>query len=112
MPYGVFYMLNGIGVTSPDEERWSPIVLGDAIDGLQRRSPYMRLEWHLRADGKCGLDWFPYDNTVLTSLTCRPDGELAEHETYTDVFCKSVVGRQNRGVMTEIIAVFLVNVSP
>lgn len=105
---GVAYAINGIAVTTPDEEYWTPPVLGFALSGRQKRSPYWSLEWRAQVVGKCEVDWFTYDNTTLTSLTCRPPGTLREVETYTDAICQSVVMRQRLGVGNEVVATFLV----
>ena len=103
-------MINGRGVVAPDETTWPIISLGDALNGLQRRSPYRVHEWRKQVEEECGLDWYAFDNMVLTSLVTRPHDHLAYHETYTDVICQSVVGRQVHGTMQEIVARFLVNV--
>lgn len=110
MPRGVIFAINGMKVTSPDEETWAPLTIGTALDGLQRRSPYRQLEWLKQVGDSCDLDWFAYDNTRLDSLTCRPYNKLDEYETYTDVVCESVTFRQRRGVGNEIVASFKVNV--
>lgn len=109
MTYGIEYALNGTPVTAPDEEAWSNVVIGESLEGTERRSPYRILEWTKRVAGPCHLDWFDYDNTPLSSITTRSPGELVNYETYTDAVCKSVTFRQRLGVGTEIVARFLVN---
>jgi len=106
----VIYSINDTEVTSPDEEVWSPVAIGTALTGRQKRSPYWRLEWHKTVAGPCRLDWFDYDNTTLDSLTTRTPGKLDISEIYTDAVCQSVVFRQRRGVGNEIVATFLVYV--
>ena len=106
----VYYNINGTGVTSPDEEVWTPISPGTALSGLQKRSPYWQLEWRKTVAGPCHLDWFDYDNTTLTSLATRPPGLLDETVEYTDAICQSVTMRHRMGVGNEIVAVFLVYV--
>lgn len=110
MPRGQSFMINDLVVTTPDEEVWIPIVVGDALSGTQRRSPYRTLEWRKRV-ADCGLlDWFDHDNTVLTSLVCTPPEEVDQWQRYTDAICKSVVARKTHTVATEVVATFLVNV--
>lgn len=105
------HAINGQQVTSPDEEVWQDINLGDAGDGLERRSPYKVLEWRKRVAGPCNLDWFEFDNQTLVSITARPKGKLKEWETYdTDVKCKSVSFRQNHDTGNEVVATFLIYV--
>jgi len=106
---GVVFAINGKGVTSPDEEVWAHNVLGEDLDGLQKRSAYAKLEWRRVVGESCDLDWFDYDNTTLTSLTTRLPGEIDQYEIYNDAICQSVVKRNRRGVASEIVAVFLVN---
>jgi hypothetical protein len=101
-------MINGVGVATPDQERWQPNVIGDAVAGTQRRSPYDTLVWRRRVSGPCDLDWLQYDNTILATLVTRPDGELRQHTSYDDVICKSVNLTMTLGVITEITATFLV----
>lgn len=108
MAEGIYYRINGQEVTAPDEEVWSPIVIGTSLAGEQKRSPYWRLEWRKTVADVCRLDWFDYDNTTLESLTTRPPKLLDQHETYTDAICQSVGFRQRRGVGNELVAVFLV----
>jgi hypothetical protein len=110
MPAGVFYAINDVEVTSPIEEVWTPVVSGVALTGRQKRSPYYYLEWRLQVTDMCYMDWFPYDNTTLTSLTCRPPRKLAEFNTFTDAVCQSVNFRQRLGAGTEVVATFLVNI--
>ncbi len=109
MPRGALYEINGVKVTAPDEEVWTDVVVGVDLNGLEIISPYKRLEWTQQAAAECHLDWFDYENQVLTSLTCRPHGELAEYQRYTDAICQAVSFRQRRGVGSDVIAVFLVN---
>jgi len=107
---GLLYAINGHEVTTPDEEVWQNVVIGENLAGNQRRSPYKTLQWTKQVASPCYLDWFDYDNQTLTSLTTRPPGELDEHETYTDAICKSVVFRQRLNVGNEIVATFEVYV--
>lgn len=106
---GVAYAINGIRVTAPDEEVWTPIVMGIGLRGQQKRSTYWQLEWRKTVGNSCYLDWMDYDNSVLTSLVTRPQNRLDEFETYTDVICQSVTFRHRRGMANEIVATFLVN---
>jgi hypothetical protein len=110
MPSGVVFSINGVGVTAPDEEVWTPISVGVALTGRQKRSPYYRLEWTKQVADDCRLDWFDYDDTTLTSLWTRPPSGLNEYAKYTDAICQSVVMRHRRGVGNEVIARFLVYV--
>lgn len=110
MPWGV-YRINGVEVTSPDEEVWSPQVIGVDLNGEQNRSPYQGLEWRKTVSDQCRLDWDEYDNTRLESLTTRPPHTLDEFETYIDVVCQSVTMRHRRSVGNEIVASFLVRAS-
>lgn len=109
MTYGIEYALNANAVTPPDEEAWSNVVVGESLVGDERRSPFRVLEWMKRVAGPCHLDWFDYDNTILSSITTRKPGELVESETYTNVICQSVTFRQIHGVGNEIVARFLVD---
>jgi len=110
MPKGVKFAINGVVVTAPDEDVPLNIVLGDALAGTECRSPYKVLEWRKQIAGPCHLDWFDYDNQVLTSLTTRSFAHLDEYETYTDAVCKSVTIRNRRSVGNEMVATFLVYV--
>lgn len=110
MPAGQYFMINGQTVTSPDEEVWTPITIGDALSGTQRRSPYQQLEWRKRVADRCRLNWFPFDNTILSSLVCTPPGTINQHQHYTDAICQSVAMRKRHGVATEVVARFMVNV--
>ena len=110
MPAGVLYAINGIEVTTPVEEVWTPVSSGVALTGRQKRSPYYYLEWRLQVTDMCYMDWFPFDNTTLTSLTCRPPRALDRFRTYTDAICQSVNFRQRLSVGTEVVATFLVNI--
>jgi len=105
---GILYAIDGAEVSTPDEEVWFPISSGESLTAAQKRSPYYRLEWRRTVSGPCNLDWFDYDNTTLSSLTCRPPGRLDVFTTYTDAKCQSVVLRQRLNVATEIVATFLV----
>lgn len=107
---GVWYSINGNKTTSPDEATWPPIVIGTALSGLQKRSPYRYHEWHRQLTDTCDLDWFAYDNTTLTSLWTCPPGKLDETVQYTDAICQSVEMRQRRGFGQEVVATFLVYV--
>lgn len=107
---GVYYMINGIGVTSPDEEKWEPIIIGTDLDSLQKRSHWRTLTWVRRIGERCDLDWLQFDNTVLTSLICRPPNRIDHHEVYTDAVCQAVTLKHVRGVAEEIIAQFIVKV--
>lgn len=107
---GVAYAINGAGVTPPDAATWPPTVIGESLNGEQKRSPYRTHEWSKQVSGPCHLDWFAFDNTTLASLITRPPGTLLDMETYTDVVCKSVTMRQDRNVGTQVTAIFLVYV--
>ena len=104
----VAYMINDNVVTTPTEEVWTPIVLGIAGTSMQKRSPYWQLEWRLRAADCSRIDWFTYDNTVLTSLTTRPSNKIDTSVRYTDVICQQVTMRQALETGTEVVARFLV----
>lgn len=110
MPGGVVFQINGNDVTAPDEEVWTPISAGTSLTGEQKRSPYWTLQWSKNAADCDRLDWFDYDNTVLTSLRTRRRHRLDEYETYTDAICQSVQFRQRRQVGMDMVATFLVNV--
>ena len=105
---GVAYAINGIGVTCPDDALWSPTVIGQSLNGTQKRSPYRIHEWSKQVSGPCHLDWFDFDNTILASLVTRPPGTLRQQETYTDVVLQVVTMRQVRNVGTQVTARFLV----
>ncbi len=109
MAQGQAFMINNVIVTTPDEEVWNPVVIGEALSGTQRRSPYNILEWRKQVADSCHLDWFDYDNTVLSSLVCTPPGELDQWTRYTDVICQQVSMRKRHHVGSEITARFLVN---
>ena len=110
MPAGVKFAINSVVVAAPDEDVWMNVVLGDALAGTERRSPYKVLEWRKQIAGPCDLDWFDYDNRILDSLTTRSFAHLDEYETYTDAICKSVTIRNRRSVGNEVVATFLVYV--
>lgn len=107
----IAYMINGQGVVSPDEERWTPSVIGDALDGQQRRSPYWTLQWSRRVVSHDEVDWFSYDNQTLTSLVCRGPDQIDGYTEYTDAICKSVTMTHAHGVGMQVVATFLVKVS-
>lgn len=107
---GVFYMINGAGVTPPDDEVWDPISMGDALTGRQKRSHYRRLRWVKNVAERCDLDWWDHDNTTLVSLVTRPPDETAMSETYTDAICQSVTMRHSHGRGIDVTARFLVKV--
>ena len=108
--WGVF-RINGEEVIAPDEEAWSPQVIGTDLAGEQNRSPYQRLEWRKTVADQCMLqDWAEHDNTTLVSLRTRPPLVLDEMETYTRVVCQSVTMRHRRSRASEVVASFLVYV--
>jgi len=111
MPKGVLYKINGITVTAPDTEAWTPFVAGESLAGLQKRSPYWELTWSLGLGDNCDLDWLAYDNMELDSLTTRAKGKLDEYETYIDAKCVVVTLRYSRGVAEEMTAKFRVDPS-
>ncbi|NIN66271.1 MAG: hypothetical protein GTO63_16580 [Anaerolineae bacterium] len=107
---GSVYMINGVIVTAPDEEVWSHIVLGENLQGLERRSPYDQLQWRKTVAERCDLDWFDYEGARLTSLTCTPPGEVGIHRVFTQSqLLVSVVMRASRGTGREVVATFLVD---
>lgn len=110
MVLGIFFMINGQGVEAPDEIDWTPITLGDGLDGLERRSPFYTVRWTKRAVPGCNMSWFEFDNTELTSLVCPGPDNSRESERYTEAYCKSVKALQTHGSMYDIQAVFLVKV--
>lgn len=110
MIYGTFFRINDQEVPCPDQEAWSDVVIGQSLDGTQKRSPWKRLEWTKRVDNPCDqFEWFAWDNTTLTSLTTRARGYRNVSERYTDAICVSVTAVQSHGNMTDITATFLVN---
>jgi hypothetical protein len=115
MPWGK-YLINGYEVYAPDEEVWSEIVIGDALSGEQKRSPYRELTWTRQVADDCTLsggnkDWFTYDNTTLASITTRTyKSTLDDFTTYASAVCKSVDVRMRHGVGNQIVAVFWVDV--
>lgn len=106
----VAYAINGMEVTSPDEEVWSPALIGQDLTALQKRSPYYLLEWRQSVAGPRHLDWMEHDNTTLESLTTRTRDKLDHIATFIDVKCQSVVFRHRKGVGNEVVATFLVNI--
>ena len=108
---GVWYKINEQEVTPPDEEVWTPIVVGSGLSGKQKRSPYWQLEWHKQVLDSCdAADWWEYNNKTLVSLWTRSPGKLDETEQYTDVICQRVEMRQVRGFGQQAVATFLVYV--
>lgn len=107
---GIAFMLNHIGVTSPDDIDWTPISMGDALDGLERRSHYRTVRWAKNAHWGCDLDWFQFDNTELNHFICPPPDQSRQYEVYTEAFCKSVKAIHRHGNMYDIQAIFLVKV--
>jgi len=112
---GIIFAINDCEVMSPDEDVWTPIVIGSALTARQKRSPYRTLEWRRQVTDRCdhdgsARDWFTYDNTTLTALTTRQPGKMDERRTYTDAICQSVLFRARRGVGNEVVATFLVDV--
>jgi hypothetical protein len=106
-------MINGMGVSCADGVDWTPITMGDALDGLERRSHFKTLRWSKQVERGCRLDWHQFDNTALTSLMTPMEDNSEESEVYTtDVFCKSVKSVQTHGVHHEIQAIFLVYTGP
>lgn len=110
VPIGSPYAINGISVSAPDEELWPIVAPGAKLSGLQSRSGYRLLEWHKLVADRCQMDWYDYDDTVLSSITCRKYNSVHEYETYTDAICQSVTSRKRRGVESEIVATFLIYV--
>lgn len=107
--YGINFMINDRGVETPDDVDWTTISMGDAVDGLERRSHYRTLKWTKRALD-CGLDWFQFDNTRLASIVCPSPTNNRDSIRYTDAYCKSVKALQRHGNMFNIQALFLVHV--
>lgn len=108
---GNYFMLNGQGVTAPDDVDWPHINIGEALDGLQRRSPYRVCTWDKNVDPGCAMDWFDFDNTELTEFICPPPDNSRTSMRYTEAFCQSVKGTFHHGVLQNIRAVFLVRVN-
>lgn len=108
--WGIHFMINGQGVVPPDDVDWTPIVVGEGLDGLERRAHYRTVKWTKRAVPGCDMDWFQFDNTELTSFTCPEPDNSRQSETYTTAICKSVKALQSHGNMQDIQAVFLVKV--
>ena len=108
MPRGMVFAINDQVVSCPDEDTLSPIVIGEATSGLQKRSPYRLLTWRKNIGGRCDMDWFDHDNTRLISLHTRSIGKVDEYTRFTDVVCQSVTKRNRRQLGTEIVATFLV----
>jgi hypothetical protein len=107
---GSVYEINGVKVTSPDEEVWSPIVLGENLVPLERRSPYEQLQWRKTVAERCDLDWFDFAEQVLTSLTCTPPREVGVHRVFTQSqVLLSVAMRAGRGMGREVVATFIVD---
>lgn len=103
---GTYYMANHILLTVPDVVAWSDYVIGDGGDGHQRRSPYKRLVMSKQVALDC-INWWQFDGTTLVELVCPPPrSRPGIHERYTDVVCKSVEGKYNAGVLTEVTASF------
>lgn len=110
MPKPVWHSINREATTQPDDVQWADVVIGDALSGTERLSPYKYCEWTRQVDDTCGLDWYDHKNTQLQSLTTYPPDKTNEVETYTDAFCKTVTHRTRRGKANEIMARFLVYV--
>jgi hypothetical protein len=108
--YGIYHMINEIPVTSPDDEVWEPVSMGVALTAEQKRSLWRRLTWVKNVVDEQRLDWFTYDNTILTSLVTRKPDSLRQSEVYTDAICQSVSMRHRHGVGVEYTAIFLVKV--
>lgn len=107
---GSYYAFNGVKVTAPDEENWSNIVLGEDLTAHEKRSPYRMLQWRKSVAERCDLDWWDYEGTDLTSLTCTPPGEVGVYRVFTQSQkLVSVVHRVGRGVAREVVATFLVD---
>jgi hypothetical protein len=106
------HMINDQVVTSPDTQTWEPSNLGAALDMTLRRSPMRVVRWTKTVAGPCDLDWFTYDNTILTTFVTRGPTALKEWTVYTDAVCQqvSMVHSGPRGTRYE--AIFLVNVTP
>ena len=106
----VWHSINRGATTQPDDVEWFdiPVGSGTSLAGTLRLSPYKFCEWTRQVDDTCGLDWYDYKNTQLSSLTTYPPEKTDEVETYTDAFCLSVGHRTRRGKANEIVARFLV----
>ena len=108
MPRGVLFAINDQIVSCPIEDTLSPIVIGEATSGLQKRSPYQLLVWRMQIAGRCQMGWFAFDGTRLDSLHYRSRGKIDEWTRSTDAICQSVTKRNRRQLGTEIVATFLV----
>lgn len=108
MPKGLVFAINDQIVTAPDEDILSPITIGEATSGLQKRSPYRMLTWRKTFAGPCECDWFAYDNMRLDSLHSRSAGTTDEVTRFTDAICQSVTKRNRHQLGSEVTATFLV----
>jgi len=101
------YAINERSVVAPDVEQWEAYELGVDHTGRIRRSPYMRLTWTKRVDDGC-VDWRNYEGQAVR-LTTRAPGRSNEFATY-DAVCQRVVAVQQRSLLTDVVATFLVHV--
>ena len=114
---GVAFGINGSQVTAPDECNWEEKIVGNALSGIQKRSPYRTVTWSKQIVGKCDLnteshDWFEYENQALSSITLPTyKGRLDDFSTYTRAICKSVAVRNRRGVGNQLTASFWIDPS-
>lgn len=108
---GNHFMMNGQGVVPPDELRWDPVVIGEDLTALQKRSHYSQCTWTKRAVEGCDMDWFDFDNTELTSLVCPPHENSKVSERYTDARVQQVKAMHTHGNMYDIVMVLLVKVA-
>lgn len=108
--YGQYFMMNGQEVTPPDDIRWEPVVIGEDLNALQKRSHYSRCVWTKRAVLGCDMDWFDYDNTELTSFVCPPTENSKVTERFTTAIVQQVKGLHTHGSMYDISMTILVKV--
>lgn len=103
------HAINWQEITIPDEETWQRIANGDRLDGLEARTGFSILQWTKRVGGPCNLDWYDFDNQVLSHIRARPDPEIDEYEDYTTtVICKGVTSRKTHSQAMDIVATFLI----
>lgn len=108
--YGNIFAMNGQGVSSPDDIRWDPVVIGEDLDALQKRSHYSLCTWTKRAVNGCDMDWFDFDNTELTMFACPPHENSMVTHVYDTAVVQQVKAMHRHGNMYDIVATILVKV--